>query len=160
MSITLRLDAGALDKIFRDDNGEIKLELTQSICEEFARKHLKALMNTEAMQHSLLTIEKAMEREGRALMEEHIGKFDRKSGSLILSDEIKAQLKKGLDAEASKEIMHRMSELKKELLETIDYYKKDYFPKLIEKYTKSMIDEHFEDSIQKEILKRIKELKK
>lgn len=46
--IQLKLDAKALENLLKEDDGTIKVELQQSVIEEFGRRHIKAFANNKA----------------------------------------------------------------------------------------------------------------
>lgn len=43
--MSIKLDTRALENLLQDDDGTIKLELQQSVVEEFSRRHIKSILN-------------------------------------------------------------------------------------------------------------------
>lgn len=56
MSTILKLDTNALERLMKEDDGSIKLELQQSVIEEFGRRHIKAFINDGAFGNQIKQI--------------------------------------------------------------------------------------------------------
>jgi actin-like ATPase involved in cell morphogenesis len=63
MSVVLRLDAKALAELFKNDEGEVKLEVLQGVIDEFSRRHLKTLVNSSMFALTLDRLRREIKEE-------------------------------------------------------------------------------------------------
>jgi hypothetical protein len=80
--MSIKLDTKALENLMRDDDGEIKLELQQTVIEEFGRRHVKSYVNNSAFKETLETVEKEALKEVESLFGKWSGSFNRNKFAL------------------------------------------------------------------------------
>lgn len=98
------MDTKALERLMTEDDGQIKLELQQSIIEEFSRRHIKAIANNSDLKNMFENVKKETLIETEKLFGEWKGSYNTKKFELNpqIKDMIRLQCKTAVTYELDK----------------------------------------------------------
>lgn len=140
----------ALDRLIGGDS-ELEMHIRNNIVQEFTKKHLKALTETDLMKQSIKDITNAIERETTQYFGEYKGNWNRE---LQLKQEIKDMINNHISYWVENQIGKKVRE---EVDKVINLDVR------IEKAVQSKIDyinsNYFNDQVNKEVERRIKQIK-
>ena len=157
MAITLKLDAKALERVFCDDDGVIRLDIAQTIVEEFSKRHIKALASTDTIKEAINNVSRAVEAEANSILKNEVGYFAGNWGrDFKINPSFENQIKVVVER-ATRDIVNGMTDtLLKQATEGVERYYKDLTEKYIPKMIQKKIDDDFENRVEAEIHRRIK----
>jgi hypothetical protein len=98
MNTKIQINSLAAIERLIGNNTELEIEVRNNIVQEFAKKHLKALVNDSVFSNAISTCKKELQKEVETRVSEQIGEFKKNSWGEItgmtLRSDIKEQINK------------------------------------------------------------------
>lgn len=165
--ISLKLDTKALEHLLCEDDGSFKLDLQQSVLEEFSRRHIKAFINDGAFKKQVDEIKHEAIKEIEGMFGEWKGRYGNRQ--FELHQDIKNLISLHAKSAVTNELEKVTAQVEKIYADTakkieIEYSAKalmlekslaDFINQLEEK-TEAIKEKLFEDNIDGIIKKHIK----
>lgn len=146
--ISMKLDTQALENLLKNDDGTIKLELQQSVIEEFSRRHIKALINDSFFDTKMQMLKK----EAGESIENLFGNWVTKNSKKTF--ELNPQIRDMIKLQSKTAVTHELDNVEKHVKEiyekTAKKIKTEYESKV--EYLESRLNqycEHLEKETEK-----------
>jgi F0F1-type ATP synthase membrane subunit b/b' len=157
MGIKLTLDGTALTKLLSEDDGTVGLEIRQCILEEFAKKHIKNLHNSNIAKtiNGLATqYMEGAKNEALETLKREIGEFKQigssnwnKKYQVNLNPDIKTKLEDEARLAFDRIFNESIKAAEERIRETIDSRVEAYFRRAVESNIEREVDRRISDKL-------------